>query len=81
MESKQPPLTFNARRALSRARKRLDLTQRAAAMLCEVTPAFLCNLERGEYGATLATLNRIAKRLGLRVELKLIKTRKPKKRG
>ncbi len=72
MKSHQPPLSASARKNLIAARKRKKLTQRAAAELCGISVVLLCNLERGKYGVMLSTLEGIADKLGLCIDLRLI---------
>lgn len=52
-------------KALKEARKELDLSQEAAAQVCEIDRAYFGKLERAEQSPTIPMLWRLARGLGL----------------
>ena len=63
-------------RQLVRARKRAKLTQRELGERIGVTKNVITRLESGEHTPRLETAQDVAKALGYRVEVKLVKERK-----
>lgn len=64
--------------AVKRCRENAGLTQENAARLAQISRTTLSCIERDEHLPTLAKLQVIAKAMGARVELRLVRVRKRK---
>lgn len=63
-----PELAPQIGERIRKIRKREGLSLEAFALRCEMNPAYVGHIERGMQNPTLATLERICKGLGIRVE-------------
>lgn len=68
---------FQVINALVRARKARNLSQRELAEQLGVSKTVINRLESGEHSPRLETVYDVAKALGLRLDIRLVKERKP----
>lgn len=67
---------FELINAIVKARKRGDLSQRELAEIVGVTKTVISRLESGEHSPRLETVYDVAKALGYRLDVKLVRERK-----
>lgn len=67
-KQERPELAPQIGERIRKIRKREGLSLEAFALRCEMNPAYVGHIERGMQNPTLATLERICKGLGIRVE-------------